>query len=252
MPPIIAAEPTTHAKGAQSAFTTVRVLYQSVLHAVSPGNHTYDLLQLMVPYLYDCSQWFDEEQARCAALQQQLDVVNSKLLEQASTHEAQLFALQNSLTKSQDAQELYHRQALQVDMVPPRRRQRFVSSETDDALTREQLYQQLLLAREDIQVRDRTLAWCQLKQTELKTQIEVSIEKTITSSADSLALYVTLLEQHLDLHVPQQECESSVIRPSSRIVRLKFSRLSPCLRRRAPSMQSSPISSESKTKFSGM
>ena len=54
------------------------------------------------------------------------------------------------LTKSQDAQELYCRQALQVDMVPPRRRQRFVSSETDDALTREQLYQQLLFAREDI------------------------------------------------------------------------------------------------------
>ena len=59
--PIIAAEPTTHAEGAQRAFTTVRVLYQSVLHAVSPGNHTYDLLQLMGPYLYDCSQWFDEE-----------------------------------------------------------------------------------------------------------------------------------------------------------------------------------------------
>ena len=209
--PIIAAEPTTHAKGAQRAFTTVRVLYQSVLHAVSPGNHTYDLLQLMGPYLYDCSQWFDEEQARSAALQQQLDVVNAKLLEQASTHEAQLFALQNSLTRSQDAQELYRRQALQVDMVPPRRRHRFVSSETDDALTREQLCQQLLFAREDIQVRDRALARCQLKQTELKTQIEDSIEKTGTSSAESLGLHVTLLEQHLDLHVRHQECESSVV-----------------------------------------
>ena len=104
--PTITAEPTTHAEGAQRVFTTVRVLYQSVLHTMSPGNHTYDLLQLMGPYLYDCSQWFDEEQARSAALQQQLDVVNANLLEQASTHEAQLFALQNSLTKSQDAQEL--------------------------------------------------------------------------------------------------------------------------------------------------
>jgi hypothetical protein len=75
-------------------FTTVRVLYQSVLHAMSPGSHTYDLLQLMGPYLYGCSQWFDEEQARSAALQQQLDAVNSKLLEKASTHEAQLFAFQ--------------------------------------------------------------------------------------------------------------------------------------------------------------
>ncbi len=43
-PPIIPAEPTTHAKEAQRAFTTVCVLYESVLHAY----HIYDLLQLMV------------------------------------------------------------------------------------------------------------------------------------------------------------------------------------------------------------
>jgi hypothetical protein len=97
-------------------------------------------------------------------------------------------------------------------MVPPRRCHRFVSSETDDALTREQLYQQLLLAREDIQVRDRALARCQLK-----TQIEDYIEKTITSSAHSLALHVTLPEQHLDLHVRSQECESSVIRVQTQL-----------------------------------
>jgi hypothetical protein len=167
-PLIIPAKPTTQAEGAQRAFTTVRVLHQSLLHAMSPGDHIYDMLQLMGPYLYDCSQWFDEEQARSAALQRQLDAANSKLLEQASTHEAQLFALQSLLTKSQDAQEFYRRQALQVDMVPPRRRHRFVSSETDDALTHEQLRQQLYLAREDIQVRDRALARCQLKQTTLR------------------------------------------------------------------------------------
>ena len=50
-PPIIPAKPTTHANGAQRACTTVRVLYQSVLHAMKPGNHIYDLLQLMGPYL---------------------------------------------------------------------------------------------------------------------------------------------------------------------------------------------------------
>jgi hypothetical protein len=43
------------------------------------------------------------------------------------------------------------------------------------------------LAGEDIQVRDCTLARCQLKQTELETIIENSIEQTITSSAESLA-----------------------------------------------------------------
>jgi hypothetical protein len=98
-------------------------------------------------------------------------------------------------------------------MVPPRRRHSFVSSETDDSLTREQLFQQLLLAREDIQVSDRALAWCQLKQTELKN----SIEKTITSSAESLALHVTLLEQHVDLHVRHHEWESSVVRVQTQL-----------------------------------
>ena len=104
-------------------------------------------------------------------------------------------------------------------MVPPRRRHLFVSSETDDApsLTREQLYQQPLLAREDIQVRDRALALCQLKQTELKTHPENSIEKTITSSEESLALHVTLLEQHVDLHVRHHEWESSVVRVQTQL-----------------------------------
>ncbi len=96
-------------------------------------------------------------------------------------------------------------------MVPPRRRHSFVSSETDDALAREQIFQQLLSAREDIQVSDRALAWCQLKQTKLKTYLENSTEKTITSSAESLALHVTLLKQHVDLHVLHYECESSVV-----------------------------------------
>ena len=58
-----------------------------------------------------------------------MGAVNSKLLEQASTHEAQISALQSLLTKNQDAQEYYCRQALPFDMVPPRRRHRVVSSE---------------------------------------------------------------------------------------------------------------------------
>ena len=94
-------------------------------------------------------------------------------------------------------------------MVPPRRRRRFVPSEADDALPHEQLRQQLYLAREDIQVRDRALALCQLKQTEL----EKSIEQTFTSSADSFALHLTLLKQHLDCHVRQWTDIKSVNHP---------------------------------------
>jgi hypothetical protein len=73
------------------------------------------------------------------------------------------------------------------------------------------------LAREDIQVRNRALARCQLKQTKLKTYLENSTEKTITSSAESLALHVTLLKQHVDLHMLHHECESSVVRVQAQL-----------------------------------
>ena len=103
--------------------------------------------------------------------------------------------MQDLLTKSQEAQEFYRWQALPADMVPPRRRHRFVSSEADNALTPEQLYQQLLLARDDIQVRDRALERLQVQHT----QLQASFEHVLTSSSELLALHVTLLEQHLQL-----------------------------------------------------
>jgi hypothetical protein len=43
-PIIIPAKPDTQAKGAQLAFTTVCVLQQSLLHAMSPGNHIYHII----------------------------------------------------------------------------------------------------------------------------------------------------------------------------------------------------------------
>jgi hypothetical protein len=53
---------------------------------MSPGNHSYDMVQLMGPYLYDCCQWYGEEQPEACntALQQQLelDADISKLLDQ--------------------------------------------------------------------------------------------------------------------------------------------------------------------------
>jgi hypothetical protein len=70
-----------------------------------------------------------------------------------------------------------------------------VSSKADNALTPEQQYQQLLLAREDIQFRDRALALLQIQQTEFKS----SIEQLITSSSANIAQLVTLLEQHASI-----------------------------------------------------
>ena len=42
---IIPSQPVTQAQGVQRAFTTVLVLQQSLLHAVSPGTHIYNMLQ---------------------------------------------------------------------------------------------------------------------------------------------------------------------------------------------------------------
>ena len=119
----ISEKPITQADGAQRAFSTVRVLHQSLLHAASPGTHPYDLLQVMASYIFDCSEWYRESEVRNHILQQQLDDSNSKLLEQFNVQNAAILNLQEQLKKSQAAQDFYRRQALQADMVPPRRRQ---------------------------------------------------------------------------------------------------------------------------------
>jgi hypothetical protein len=91
-------------------------------------------------------------------------------------------------------------------MIPPRRRHRFVSSEADNALTPEQLYQKLLLARDDIQVRD-----CALERLQVPhTQLQASFEHVLTSSSELLALHVTLLEQHLQLQARLKVSASAV------------------------------------------
>ena len=150
----------------------------------------------------DCSACYNEMYDRNNALQQQLDDLNSKLLGQDSD----IFSLQDQLKKCQADQEFYRQQALAVDMVPPRRRSRFVSPDADIALSSAQLYQQLLLARDDIQVRDKTLERLQHKHSEL----EHSFEQVLTTSSELLALHVTLLAQHLDLLARQQGCDSAL------------------------------------------
>jgi hypothetical protein len=169
---------------------------------MSPANHIHDILQLMSSFISDCLAWYNEVYDRNNALQQQLDDLNSKLLSQDS----EILNLQGQLKKCQAAQEFYRQQALQADMVPPRRRSRFVSPDADIALSPAELYQQLLLARDDIQFRDLTLERLQLKHT----QLENSFEQVLTSSSELLALHVTLLEQHLGLTARQQGCASAL------------------------------------------
>lgn len=190
--PSLPLNPITPAEGAQRAFATVTVLLQSLLLAESPGTHPHNLLHVLLPYFHDCSQWYRESDARNTALQQQLDGLNSKLL----TQDSEILSLQNQLKTSQAAQEFYHQQALKADMVLPLHSSRLVSPPDEIALFPDQLYRQWLLARDDIQVRDRALARLQLKHN----QLEHFFEEILTSSSEILALHVKLLEQHFDLY----------------------------------------------------
>ena len=200
--PSLPLNPVTQAEGAQRAFATVTVLLQSLLLAASPGTHPHNLLQVILPYFHDCSEWYRESDARNTALQQQLDELNSKLLAQDS----EILSLQNQLKTSQAAQEFYNQQALKADMVSPIRRSRLVSPPDELALSPDQLYQQWLLARDDIQIRDRALARLQFKHN----QLDHLFEEVLSSSSETLALHVTLLEQHIGQHARQQSCASAL------------------------------------------
>ncbi len=59
-----------------------------------------------------------------------------------------------------------------------------------------QLYQQLIFARDDIQVRDRAMERSQLQHSQQKS----SFEQVLTTFSELIALHVTLLEQ-LQQHV---------------------------------------------------
>jgi hypothetical protein len=209
----ISEKPTTQAAGAQLVFSTVQVLHQALLHAASPGTHPYALLQVMAPYISDCSERHRELELRNFTLQQQLDESNSKLLEQFNVQNAEILKLQEQLKKSQAAQEFYRQQAMQADLVPPRRRCRFVSPDADIDFSPTQIYQQLILARNDIQIRDRALERLQLQLTQLTT----TVDQLFTSSAETLALHVTLLEQHLALRTKQFEDDSAMVHARSQL-----------------------------------
>ncbi len=153
------------------------MLHQALLHAASPGTHPYALLQVMAPYISDCSERHSESELCNLALQLQLDESNSKLIEQFNVQNAEILKLQEQLKKSQEAQEFYSQQAMQADLVPPCSRCRFVSPDADIDLSPTQIYQQLILASNDIQIRDRALELLQL------TQLTTTVDQLFTSSA---------------------------------------------------------------------
>jgi hypothetical protein len=161
----------------------------------------------MASYIFDCSEWCRESEVRNHILQQQLDDSNAKLLEQFNVQNAEILNLQEQLKKSQAAQDFYCRQALQADMVPPRRRYRFVPTDNDLALSAAEIYHHLLLARDDIQVRDRALERLQLKLT----QLESSFQQILTSSSEIISPHLTMLEQSVQTMPQFSACASKLL-----------------------------------------
>ena len=137
---------------------------------------------------FDCAEWYHESEVRNLTLQQQLDDSNAKLLEQFNVQNAEILKLQDQLKTSQAAQEFYRHQALQADMIPPRRCCRLILPNADD-LSPTQIYQQLLVARDDIHVRDRALARLQLQLTKL----ECSLQQILVSSSEMTCQFSTVL-----------------------------------------------------------
>ncbi len=140
-------------------------------------------------------------------MQQQLDDSNAKLLEQFNVQNAEILNLQEQLKKSQAPQDFFRWQALQADMVPPRRRYRFVPTDSDLALSPAEIYQHLLLARDDIQIRDRALERLQLKLT----QLESSFQQILTSSSEIISLYLTMLEQSVQTMTQFSACACKLL-----------------------------------------
>ena len=104
-------------------------------------------------------------------LQQQLDDSIAKLLEQFNVQNAQILKMQDQLQNIKAAQDFYSHQALQADMIPPRRRCSFSLPNADDLLPA-QIYLPLLVADEDIQGRDCALARLQLQLTKLECSLQ--------------------------------------------------------------------------------
>ncbi len=149
---------------------------------------------------------YQEADNRTIVLQQQLDDSNAKLLAQFEAQNAEILKIEDQLKKHQAISDFYRAQAIQAGVVPSIRRSRPISSD-NEPLTQEQQSQQLSLAYTDIQVRDFALEQLQLQNTLLKSSID---HQVLTSSAETLSLHVSLLEQHMQLQARLKVCSSAV------------------------------------------
>ncbi len=119
------------------------MVHQALIYAASPGTHIYDSLQLDVPCFNDCLEWYIEEIDHSAAGWKQLDEANAKLNSQFDIQNSEILKLQDELTFSGEKQDFY-RQQEKADLVPPFQRLLLDITDSDNALTSEQLFQQVL------------------------------------------------------------------------------------------------------------
>ena len=198
-------KPTLQAEGAQHAFEIVRVLNQTLIH-MSPDNHIYDILQLMRSSISACSAYYNEANDRNHALQQQLDEANSKLITQFDVQNAEILKLQDELSVSREKQDFYRRQAEKADLVPPFRRRRLVPTDSDNALTSDQLFQQVLWDRDDLKNRDSEISRLQ----DLHLQYEAVIDQLLLSTSTWLDRHEELCNVNLAMRVRQKVSDSAV------------------------------------------
>ena len=197
--------PVTHDEGAQRIIDTITVLHQSLDLVVSPNPHGHALVKLLGQNFSDLVRLYQTTDNRKIVLQQQLDDANTKLLAQFEVQNAEILKIADQLKTTQAGSDFYRAKAIQAGVVPSIRRSRPISSD-NEPLTQEQQSQQLSLAYTDIQVRDFALEQLQLQSTLLK----ISIDQVLTSSAETLSLHVSLLEQHMQLQARLKVCSSAV------------------------------------------
>ena len=199
-------KPITQAEGAQRAFLTARMLHQALIHAAKPGTYIYDLLLLLGPYLNDCHEWFREGEDHTTAIQQQLDESNAKLISQFNVQNSEILKIQDELTVSREKQEFYRRQAEKADLVPPFRRRRLVTTDSDNALTHDQLLKQVICDSEDINTRDSEISRLQ----DMHFNYEAMISQLLLSTSTWLDRHEELCKLHLALRKRQEVCDSAV------------------------------------------
>jgi hypothetical protein len=160
----------------------------------------------MGPYLTDCLEWFNEEVDHNAAGRKQLDEANAKLITQFDVQNAEILKLQDELTVSREKQDFYRRQAEKADLVPPFRRRRLVTTDSDNALTPDQLFKQVMWDRDDIKNRDSEISRLQ----DLHLNYEATIDQLLLSTSTWLDRHEELCKLHLALRARQKVCDSAV------------------------------------------